>query len=61
MEEGRRSGDSDHAGSGINFELGDRENDLDDGAVGVLDCIDPEVSTGKDLWWAVNGPRANGD
>lgn len=49
LEEGRRSEQSDHAGSGIEFELGNQREDLDDGAVGVLDCIDPEVSTSMSI------------
>ena len=49
MEEGRASQASDRAGSGVNFELGNSDRDLDDNTVGVLDCIDPEVSTGKPL------------
>lgn len=47
MEEGRMSQSSDRAGSGVAFELGGEDHDLDDNAVGVLDCIDPEVSTGE--------------
>lgn len=47
MEEGRASQASDRQGSGVNFELGDSNRDLDDNTVGLLDCIDPEVSTGE--------------
>ena len=50
MEEGRASQASDRAGSGVNFELGNSDRDLDDETVGVLDCIDPEVSTSKLLF-----------
>jgi hypothetical protein len=33
--------------SPVGFELGDEQEDLHDEVVGMLDCIDPEVSTGE--------------
>lgn len=51
MEEGRTRGSehSDRAGSPVQYELGDEREELNDEVVGVLDVIDPEVSTGECL------------
>jgi len=42
LEEGR----GEREGSPVRFELGDEHEDLNDEVVGMLDVIDPEVSTG---------------
>jgi len=41
LEEGRE-----REGSPVHFELGNEQEELDDEVVGMLDVIDPEVSTG---------------
>jgi hypothetical protein len=48
MEEGRSSR-GDRPGSPVEYELGDEQEDLNDEVVGMLDVIDPEVSTGEFL------------
>jgi hypothetical protein len=45
LEEGR----GEREGSPVHFELGDDQEDLDDEVVGMLDVVDPEVSTGTIL------------
>ena len=46
LEEGR----GEREGSPVRFELGNEHEDLDDEVVGMLDVVDPEVSTGTVLW-----------
>jgi hypothetical protein len=48
IEEGRNSRGN-RPGSPVEYELGDEQEDLNDEVVGVLDVIDPEVSTGEYL------------
>lgn len=43
LEEGR----GEREGSPVHFELGNDHEDLNDEVVGMLDVVDPEVSTGK--------------
>jgi hypothetical protein len=45
LEEGR----GEREGSPVHFELGNGQEDLDDEVVGMLDVVDPEVSTGTIL------------
>jgi hypothetical protein len=45
LEEGR----GEREGSPVHFELGNDQEDLDDEVVGMLDVVDPEVSTGTFL------------
>jgi hypothetical protein len=45
LEEGR----GEREGSPVHFELGNEHEDLDDEVVGMLDVVDPEVSTGTFL------------
>ena len=45
LEEGR----GEREGSPVHFELGNDQEDLDDEVVGMLDVVDPEVSTGTIL------------
>ena len=45
LEEGR----GEREGSPVHFELGNEHEDLDDEVVGMLDVVDPEVSTGTIL------------
>jgi len=49
MEEGRARGSehSDRPGSPVQYEIGDEREELNDEVVGMLDVIDPEVSTGE--------------
>jgi hypothetical protein len=50
LEEGRE-----RDGSPVHFELGQEQEELNDEVVGMLDVIDPEVSTGTSLSYELEG------